>query len=697
MNSTLLITGVSGQLGSNLAYLLREDFRITGISNTHPVRIPGVACRRCDLREYPAVRELFAQTAPDIVVHCASRTDIDTMEADPEGAWQANVLTTRNVVDALRGTPSKLVFISTDAVYSGLGGPYTEQSVPSPCNAYGATKLEAEGHVLARPESLVLRTNLYGWNIRPKRSLGEWFVEHLMAGRKCPGFSDAVFSGIYTFQLGAVIRKCLERGLSGLYNCASSDSMTKLDFGRALAQALGADPALIVPTPIEQGPLRVPRGHDLSLDVSVLERALGEPLPGMSDSIAAFTDDLRSGLREELRRDMAGMPDRAFFPVREELGYGGQCIDDADIEAVVNVLKSPLLTQGETVTAFEQSIARYCGANHAVALSSGTAALHLACLALGLGPGDEIITSPLTFVASANCARYCGATPTFCDIDPDTGNMAPDMLAQCITERTRAIIPVHFAGQSCDLAAIRDIADKAGARLGSRIHIIEDASHALGSQYQGRQVGCCRYSDMTVFSFHPVKHITTGEGGLVTTNSAELASELELLRSHGITREPHRLSQHPGPWYYEQVRLGFNYRITDMQCALGLSQLAKLEWFASRRRHFVERYNGLLAAHPHVRLPREHPDCRSNFHLYVVRLDFARAGIDRAGLLARMAQQHIHAQVHYIPVHQQPDFVRLLGPRSLPQAEAFYAQCLSLPLLPSMCDADVDRVVASLA
>lgn len=697
MTPSILITGISGLLGSNLALLLRGDFAVTGTYNAHPVRIPGVRCLPCDLRDYAATRELLTREAPDIVLHCASRTDLDAMEADSEGAWRANVLTTRNVVDALRDLQTKLVYISTDAVYPGLKGHYAETAATGPRNVYGATKLEGEALALARPGALVLRTNLFGWNIREKMSLGEWFTDNLRAKRSCPGFSDAVFSGIYTFLLGSIIRKCLERGLSGTYNCASSDSMTKLAFGQALARVLGADPALVSPMLLSQAPLTAVRGRNLSLDVSRLEHALGEPLPRMTESIAAFAADLGAGLQQRLREGMAGLPDRVFYPVREELGYGGQCIDEADIEAVVRVLKSPLLTQGTQVPGFEQAVAEYCGAQHGVAVNSGTAALHLACLALGLGPGDELVTSPITFVASANCARYCGATPVFCDIDTDTGNMDPEALEKAITPRTRAVIPVHFAGQSCDMAALRKVVDRAMRAHGTRIHVIEDASHALGSRYQGQRVGGCQHSDMAVFSFHPVKHITTGEGGLVTTNDPALAEELALLRSHGVTRDPARLSQNPGPWYYEQIKLGYNYRITDLQCALGLSQLGKLDWFISQRRRFVDRYNGLFSTLPHVRTPHEHPDCASNFHLYVARIDFPALGASRADLFQRLGDRGIHAQVHYIPVHQQPDFVRLLGRVSLPNAEAFYAQCISLPLMPTMTDADVDHVVECLA
>lgn len=377
--------------------------------------------------------------------------------------------------------------------------------------------------------------------------------------------------------------------------------------------------------------------------------------------------------------------------------YGRQSISDADIQAVVDVLKSDFLTQGPAVPAFEQALATYCGAAHAVAMSNATAALHLACLALGVGPGDLVWTSPITFVASANCALYCGADVDFVDIDPATFNMSVDALSEKL-ERAKAngrlpkvVIPVHMAGQSCEMGAIA----KLGRRYGFRI--IEDASHAVGARYRNEPVGGCRYSDIAIFSFHPVKIITTGEGGAALTNDPQLAERLALLRTHGVTRGE-GLMERPsdGGWYYEQVALGFNYRMTDIQAALGLSQMGRLDELVTRRTRLAERYDERLARRP-LRVPVQQQDCLSSWHLYIVRLDLTRNSVSRAAVFERLRAAGVGVNVHYIPVYLQP-YYRRRGFRAglCPNAEDYYAEALSIPLFPDLTEADQDHVIATL-
>ncbi len=334
--------------------------------------------------------------------------------------------------------------------------------------------------------------------------------------------------------------------------------------------------------------------------------------------------------------------------------YARQAINQADIDAVVEVLRSDFLTQGPVIERFERAVADYCGAAHAVAVNSGTSALHIACQALGLGPGDRLWTSPNTFVASANCALYCGAHVDFVDIDPRTYNLSVEALAIKLERAAKlkalpkVVVPVHFAGQPCEMQAIRALAEKYG------FAVIEDASHAIGSQYRGEPVGNCRYSDIAVFSFHPVKIITTGEGGMALTNRPDLAERLYLLRTHGITRDPARMSHEPdGPWYYEQIALGWNYRMTDFQAALGASQLEKLESFVGRRRELAFRYHQLLEGMPLV-LPWQHPDASSAWHLYLIRLLADKIGKNRRQVFEIMQAAGIGVNVHYIPVHTQP-------------------------------------------
>ena len=377
--------------------------------------------------------------------------------------------------------------------------------------------------------------------------------------------------------------------------------------------------------------------------------------------------------------------------------YGRQEITRADIETVISVLESDWLTQGPAVPRFEQEVAGYCGARHAVAVNSATSALHIACLALDLGPGDRLWTTPLTFVASANCGLYCGAEVDFVDIDPRSYNLSPQALEAKLTVAERqgrlpkVVVAVHLCGQPCDMEAIHALA----ARFGFKV--IEDASHAIGARYRDGKVGNCRYSDITVFSFHPVKIITTGEGGMALTNDPELHERMSLLRSHGITREPRLMTREPdGPWYYQQVELGFNYRMTDLQGALGASQMTRLDGYVERRRHLAGRYDRLLADLP-LTLPWQHPDGYSAFHLYVIRLRLPAIGRSHLAVFEGLREQGIGVNLHYIPVHTQPFYQRLghaVG--DYPQAEQYYREAISIPLYHILSDEQQDRVVAAL-
>ncbi len=377
--------------------------------------------------------------------------------------------------------------------------------------------------------------------------------------------------------------------------------------------------------------------------------------------------------------------------------YARQDISPQDIEAVIDVLKSNWLTQGPTVQRFEKIVADYCGAQHAVAVNSGTSALHIACRALGLGPDDMLWTSPNTFVASANCARYCGAHVDFVDIDPHTYNISVPALAAKLESASRngglpnVIVAVHFAGQPCDMRGIRGLADQYGCQ------VIEDASHAIGAEYKECPVGGGQFSDLTIFSFHPVKLVTTGEGGLITTNRDDLFETLCLLRSHGITRDLNRMrGQSEGSWYYQQVDLGYNYRMTDIQAALGISQMQRLPDFISRRRELVVRYNELLRNLP-IGLPFYGPDCGSAWHLYVVRLNLAKVSKSRQQVFNAMRANGIGVNVHYIPVHLHPYYRDLgFGPGDFPEAERYYAEAVTLPLYVRLSNSEQDFVVQEL-
>ena len=376
--------------------------------------------------------------------------------------------------------------------------------------------------------------------------------------------------------------------------------------------------------------------------------------------------------------------------------YSRQTISEADIESVVKVLRSDFLTQGPQTPMFEAAVTQYVGVPHAVAVNSATSALHIACLALDLGPGDWLWTSPNSFVASANCALYCGARVDFVDIDPRTYNLCPQLLAdklhaaKKIGKLPKVVVPVHFAGQSCDMPAINALAEEYGFK------VIEDASHAIGGRWLTNLIGACEYSDITVFSFHPVKIITTAEGGLLTTRNASIAQRLVELRAHGIIRDTARLKERDqGLWYYEQQSLGFNFRITELQAALGVSQMSALDRFVARRRELVARYEQNLSQLPLIR-PWQHPATYSAFHLYVVQVA-DNAALGRRSLFDTLRGAGILVNIHYIPIHLQPYYARFgFKVGDFPNAEAYYSRTLSLPLYPDLSEDDQDYVIATL-
>lgn len=373
--------------------------------------------------------------------------------------------------------------------------------------------------------------------------------------------------------------------------------------------------------------------------------------------------------------------------------YGKQRIDKDDIDAVVDVLNSDFITQGPVVTQFEQAVAGYVDAQYAIAASNATACLHLACLALDVGPSDRVWTSPISFVASSNCALYCGATVDFVDVNPKTGLMCTQalkeklLIAEQVNCLPKVIIPVHLAGQSCNMQDIYKLVSAYD------IKIIEDASHAIGGSYQEQKVGSCQYSDICVFSFHPVKIITTGEGGIATTNCAKLAKSIKQLSSHGVTRDPEQLIENHGPWYYEQQSLGLNYRLTDIQAALGLSQLKKLDSFVAKRNQLASLYDDLLKNIKVTPLVRQ-PDCYISFHLYIIHIDEPEL---RLNCFEQLRARKIGVNLHYIPIHIQPYYKKLgFKLTDFPNAERYYQSAISLPLYPDLDESDIAYICNTL-
>ncbi|MBP2662834.1 MAG: UDP-4-keto-6-deoxy-N-acetylglucosamine 4-aminotransferase [Firmicutes bacterium] len=368
------------------------------------------------------------------------------------------------------------------------------------------------------------------------------------------------------------------------------------------------------------------------------------------------------------------------------LPYSRQWLDDDDIKAVAEVLKSDYLTTGPKSAEFETAFAQYVGVNFAVAIANGTAALHAACYAAGIQAGDEVITTPITFAASANAVRYCGGTPVFADIEPATYNIDPSEIRKMVTEKTKAIIPVHFTGQPCDMDEISRIAKE------YNLVVIEDAAHAVGADYKGNLIGSI--SDMTTFSFHPVKHITTGEGGMITTNSEELYQKLLLFRSHGITRDKNIMLDYQGSWYYEQLALGYNYRMTDIQAALGLSQLKKANRFLHRRREIADMYTAVFKDTPVLQVPFQQEGCNSSWHLYVIQLNLEKLKCNRKEVFEALHRENIGVNVHYLPVYKHP-FYQQNGYQDVRCAcsENLYNRIISLPIFPKMTNQNVQDVI----
>ncbi len=377
-------------------------------------------------------------------------------------------------------------------------------------------------------------------------------------------------------------------------------------------------------------------------------------------------------------------------PVRKEfLPYGHQWIDENDIRAVMKVLKAKCITQGPKVLEFEQLVSNYCNAEYAVAFSSGTAALHAASFVLGITKGDEAITTPITFASDGNCVLFTGGTIKFADIKKDTYNIDPEKIREKITSKTKALIPVDYTGQPCDIDEINEIAEE------NDLEVIEDATHAIGAEYKNKKVGSL--TDLTVFSFHPVKTITTGEGGMVLTNNAEFYEKLQMFRTHGITKDSNKLQKNEGGWYYEMQTLGYNYRITDFQCALGISQLKKIDDFIKKRRSIASKYNEAFKSIEEIVTPFEKKDVKSTYHLYMIQLNLERLKIGRKTIFDALRAENIGVHVHYIPLHLQPYYTEKFGYKKgdFPISENFYERAITLPLFPKMSDDDVEDVINS--
>jgi len=688
----IFITGGSGLLALNWALSMRDEYSVTLGVHKQKISLEGVNVHHCPLGSIHSILSAFDKVKPAVVIHAAGLTSIESCEADKKLAKFANIELAENVAKVCSILEIPLVHISTDHLFSGDMAMTEEGQPTDPVNIYGTTKAEAEMRVMdIYPESLIVRTNFFGWGPIYRTSFSDLIIESLRSGNELTLFTDVFYTPVHVSVLANAVHDLVKLKARGIYHVVGDERVSKFEFGIKVAEYFKLDKKLIKPGLLKNNLTLVQRPLDMSLSNKKACAMLGRKLGGVEESLTALFQQEIHGFSEEIKGK------------KELIPYGRHSIDEDDINAVVDILRGGDITQGPTVELFEREIAKYVGAKYAVAVSSGTSALHLAAIVSGVGPGKHLITTPMTFIASANAALYAGGSPLFADIDPVTLNMSPDSLRDLLsqTSNVSAIVPVHFAGLPCDMPAIKKQADEVGAV------VIEDAAHALGGQYpDGSRVGCCANSLMTVFSFHPVKAIAAGEGGAITTNDENTYHKLLRLRSHGINKldDPFQLPEQAfeesltaNPWYYEMQELGFNYRITDIQCGLALSQLRKLDRFIERRRELVKVYDKVFSTFSNCSQAQSTGRDISAHHLYVLRIDYNSIGMTRAELMRELKEHQILCQVHYIPVPSHP-FYRKLGfdPENYPVAEKYYEEALSIPLFYDLKDKQQEYVISVL-
>ena len=623
------------------------------------------------------ITEQLERVKADIVVNCIGLTSVEDCEENPTQAAQTNVKIANRIAGICNEIGVKLVHISTDHLFDGTNAFSDEQTPFSPLNTYGKTKGEGEKAILEKnPDALVIRTNFFGWGPAYKPSFSDKILKNLEAGKQNNLFDDVYYTPISVKTLSEKITLLIEKEAKGVFNICSNERITKYQFGLMIANVFGHETTLLHPASIDEVSNLTLRPKDMSLSNHKLCAFLGTSIPSLKEQI------------RELKHDREAQKERLVIP------YGRQDVSEKDIQTVVDILRSDYITQGPMIQKFERKVTDYCNAKYAYACNSATSALHIACLALGVGKGDLVWTSPISFVASSNCALYCNATVDFVDIDAKSYNMSSVALEQKLIEAKakgrlpKVVIPVHLSGQSCEMDKIHSLSKQYGFK------IIEDASHAIGATYKGQAVGNCQYSDIAVFSFHPVKIITTCEGGMCLTNDPHISKLIGRYRSHGITRQASEMSKAPdGPWYYEQLNLGLNYRMNDVQAALGLSQMDRLEEFIEKRRAIARRYNELLKDSI-VEIPHQHPDTNSSWHLYIIRLK-KNKDITHRQLFEQFRAAGVLVNIHYIPIYRQPYYQDLgFAADEFDQAEKYYEEAISIPIFPGLTTEEQNKVVS---
>jgi len=699
VNKSILITGGSGLLAVNWALSVRDKYEVTLLLHRRKISLQGVNTDIAPLDSLDECLSVLEKHHPDIVIHTAGLTNVEECESNPNLAQEINVDLAKNIATACSNKGVKLVHISTDHLFFGNQELAIEEDEPTPINNYAKTKLQGEQQVQENcKDALIIRTNFFGWGTKYRQSFSDFIINKLRNHETIDLFSDIFFTPILIDELSKKVHQLVDANLGGIFNIVSSERLSKYEFGIKLANCFSLDTNFINEISINDKLNLIERPKDMSLSNDKVCKALNCTMPSVDDQFQALKQQEGGNATSQVAVQV--------------IPYGKHYIDEDDVQAVVDVLRNGMLTQGPKVSEFEGKVADYVGAKYAVAVSNGTAALHLACIALKLGEGDEVITTPNTFVATSNSILYVSARPVFVDIDEQTLNIDINKIEQTIidSENIKAIFPVHFAGLPCDMAKIKQLADK------YELAIVEDAAHALGATYSnGSKVGNCQYSNMTCFSFHPVKGIAAGEGGMITTNDQALYLKLTLLRSHGITKGNFEFPGISYPdnslinknealengelkrWYYEMQYLGYNYRITDIQCALATSQMDKIDLFLDARRLMAKFYDQAFAETPNITPLQDHGRDNSSHHIYVVSVDFDKIGISRHQFMQKLADQGVGSQVHYIPVVSQPYYEDMgYQIEQHPLTSKYYQNTLSIPLYYGLSGTEQKLVVSSI-
>ena len=690
MANTILITGGSGFLGMNMALKVRSAWSTHLLYRHNPIKIAGTCAHAIELENIGKVSEIVEKIRPDLIIHTAGLTDIELCEKRKFEAYCSNVLSARHIAQVAENYACRLVHISTDHFSKSSESMSGEDSVEIPLNYYSLTKLEAEYEIKKfYPDALIIRSNFFGWGNRSGKSFSDFVINNLRQGKSISLFDDVFYTPILVDSLVDCLFRLFEQNVGEVVNVVGDERLSKYDFGIKIAEIFDLDKGLIKKISIKSLKHLETRPTDMSLSNQKLKSFIGDL------DLSLDTEIKKLKTQEKERRDLILLPETTSL-----IHYGKQSIDDEDILSVMKTLSGPLIAQGPKAIEFEEVVAKYAGAKYAVSVCNWTSGLHLACLAAGVGPGDSVLTSPLSFVASSNCALYVGATPTFADINLETLNIRPSNVEKKCRElgNVKAIIPVHFGGAPCDMQALGEIANKYGAV------IIEDAAHALGGRYHtGERIGSCAYSLMSGFSFHPVKNITTGEGCVITTNNKSIYEKLIKLRSHGITKNREHFQNaneaftgHEfNPWYYEMQELGFNYRITDLQCSLGISQIKHLDSFMKRRLEIAQKYDKAFKKLQYLKILQKEVRHLSGNHIYVVMLDHVGLGKTKPSVFKYLAEKGVALNVHYIPIPLQPFYLKNIPvcEEDYKNALLYYRSAVTLPLYPALSDAEIGRVV----